>query len=99
MLGREQRDRIYMMGKDVGRLDAASRAKLGFAFVPEDRLGRGAVPEMSLVLNSLLTAHPLKLLRHGLIDRARATAFTKIASVSMMSGHPARTRKRAAIRR
>ncbi|WP_426232305.1 ABC transporter ATP-binding protein [Pararhizobium sp. DWP3-4] len=77
LLGREQRDRIYMMGKDVGRLDAAARRKLGFAFVPEDRLGRGAVPEMSLVLNSLLTAHPLKLLRRGLVDRARAAAFTE----------------------
>jgi simple sugar transport system ATP-binding protein len=77
LMGREQRDRIYMMGKDVGRLDAAARRKLGFAFVPEDRLGRGAVPEMSLVLNTLLTAHPLKLLRGGLVDRARAAAFTQ----------------------
>ncbi|WP_421870168.1 ABC transporter ATP-binding protein [Pararhizobium sp.] len=77
LLGREQRDRIYMMGKDVGRLDAAARRKLGFAFVPEDRLGRGAVPEMSLVLNSLLTAHPLKLLSGGLVDRARAEEFTQ----------------------
>ncbi|MDC9811274.1 MULTISPECIES: ABC transporter ATP-binding protein [Rhizobium] len=77
VLGRDQRDRIYMMGTDVGRLDAAARRALGFAFVPEDRLGRGAVPEMSLVLNSLLTAHPLQLLRRGLVDRARATAFTE----------------------
>ncbi|WP_275786090.1 ABC transporter ATP-binding protein [Pararhizobium gei] len=77
LLGPEQRDRIFMMGKDVGRLGAAARRKLGFAFVPEDRLGRGAIPEMSLVLNSLLTAHPLKLLRHSLVDRARATAFTE----------------------
>ncbi|CAN7658174.1 ABC transporter ATP-binding protein [Pararhizobium sp. LjRoot235] len=76
VLPREQRDRIYMMGKDVGTLDAAARRQLGFAFVPEDRLGRGAVPEMSLTLNSLLTAHPLKLLRHGLVDRAAARAFT-----------------------
>jgi simple sugar transport system ATP-binding protein len=30
---------------------------------------------MSLVLNGLLTAHPLGLLRHGLVDRAKATAF------------------------
>ncbi|KXF75908.1 ABC transporter [Paramesorhizobium deserti] len=74
-LPREQRDRIYMMGKDVGALDAATRRRLGFAFVPEDRLGRGAVPEMSLVLNGLLTAHPLKLLKHGLIDRKNAAAF------------------------
>lgn len=65
-----------MMGQDVGRLDAAARRQLGFAFVPEDRLGRGAVPEMSLVLNSLLTAHPLNLLRRGLIDRDKVTALT-----------------------
>jgi len=70
------REKIFMMGKDVGTLDAAARRHLGFAFVPEDRLGRGAVPEMSLVLNSLLTAHPLHLLRHGLVDKARATGFT-----------------------
>jgi simple sugar transport system ATP-binding protein len=76
-LPRDQHDRIFMMGKDVGALDAAARRQLGCAFVPEDRLGRGAVPEMSLVLNSLLTAHPLKLLRHGLVDRAKAAAFTR----------------------
>ncbi|MCA1493260.1 ABC transporter ATP-binding protein [Ensifer sp. NBAIM29] len=76
VLPREKRDRIHMMGKDVGTLGAAARRQLGFAFVPEDRLGRGAVPEMSLVLNSLLTAHPLGLLRYGLVDKARAKAFT-----------------------
>jgi simple sugar transport system ATP-binding protein len=64
-----------MMGHDVGSLDAASRRKLGFAFVPEDRLGHGAVPEMSLTLNGLLTAHPLRLVRHGLLDSGKATAF------------------------
>jgi general nucleoside transport system ATP-binding protein len=72
----EQRERIYMMGKDVGTLNAAARRQLGFAFVPEDRLGRGAVPEMSLTHNSLLTAHPLNLLRYGLVDEAKAMAFT-----------------------
>ncbi|OLP57545.1 ABC transporter [Rhizobium rhizosphaerae] len=76
-LGREARDRIFMMGQDVGRLDAAARRRLGFAFVPEDRLGRGAVPELSLVLNGLLTAHPLGLLKQGLIDRAGAKAFAE----------------------
>lgn len=77
VLGREQRDRIFMMDRDVGTLDPAARRKLGLAFVPEDRLGRGAVPEMPLLLNSLLTAHPLKLLKRGLINRARASAFTR----------------------
>ncbi|MCA1443921.1 ABC transporter ATP-binding protein [Ensifer sp. IC4062] len=75
ILPRELRDRIFMMGKDAGTLGAAARRQLGFAFVPEDRLGRGAVPEMSLVLNGLLTAHRLGLRRHGLIDKAKATAF------------------------
>ncbi|UVC07492.1 ABC transporter ATP-binding protein [Rhizobium sp. TH2] len=74
-LPRGERDRIFMMGSDVGRLDAASRRTLGFAFVPEDRLGRGAVPEMSLVLNAVLTAHPFDLVKNGLIDSTRATAF------------------------
>ena len=37
---------------------ACDRARaLGLAFVPEERLGRGAVPEMSLADNALLTAH------------------------------------------
>ncbi len=76
-LPRDRRDRIRMMGRDVGTLDAATRRRLGFAFVPEDRLGRGAVPEMSLVLNGLLTAHPLDLLRHGLVDKTRSTAFAE----------------------
>ncbi|MGO7998189.1 ABC transporter ATP-binding protein, partial [Rhizobium ruizarguesonis] len=40
------------------------------------RLGRGAIPDLSLSLTSLLTAHPLKLLRYGLVARARALAFT-----------------------
>ncbi|EJZ18746.1 ABC transporter ATP-binding protein (plasmid) [Rhizobium sp. Pop5] len=76
LLPRDQRDRIFMMGRDVGTLDCAARRRLGFAFVPEDRLGRGAVPEMSLTYNSLLTAHPQSLVRHGLLDTVRAIAFT-----------------------
>ncbi|MDQ0456857.1 ABC transporter ATP-binding protein [Rhizobium paknamense] len=76
-LGRHERDRIFMMGRDVGTLDAAARRRLGFAFVPEDRLGRGAVPDMPLTLNGLLTAHPLKLLRKGLIDRRKARIFAE----------------------
>ncbi|MBB5575662.1 ABC transporter ATP-binding protein [Rhizobium paranaense] len=76
ILPQAQRDQIFMMGKDVGTLDSAARRKLDFAFVPEDRLGRGAVPEMSLTLNSLLTAHPLNLVRHSLLDKTKAIAFT-----------------------
>nr|WP_314091639.1 ABC transporter ATP-binding protein [uncultured Shinella sp.] len=76
-LSRHDKDRVFMMGADVGQLGPAARRARGFAFVPEDRLGRGAVPEMSLVLNALLTAHPLKLLKNGLVDKAGATAFAE----------------------
>ncbi|MAU23526.1 MAG: ABC transporter [Martelella sp.] len=68
-------DRIFMMGKDVGPMGAAARRKLGFAFVPEERLGRGAVPEMSLAMNAILTAHGRNVVRNGVIDRKAAETF------------------------
>lgn len=68
---------LQMMGAPVGNLGVAARRKLGFAFVPEDRLGRGAVPEMSLSDNSLLTAHGQGLVRHGFIRRRAEDAFTR----------------------
>lgn len=72
----EARAEVMMMGQPVGHLGAAARRKLGFAFVPEERLGRGAVPEMSLADNTLLTAHRLGLVKRGLIDRRAEEAFT-----------------------
>jgi simple sugar transport system ATP-binding protein len=65
---------IILNGLPVGRAGAAARRALGLAFVPEERLGRGAVPEMSLADNALLTAHRQELTRRGFIrfDAARA---------------------------
>lgn len=77
VLPARDRDRVRMMGRTVGDMGAAARRALGFAFVPEERLGRGAVPEMSLADNSLLTAHRQGLVRRGLIDRGRESAFTR----------------------
>jgi len=71
-----RRDEIHMMDQAIGHLGPAERRALGFAFVPEERLGRGAVPEMTLADNSLLTAHPLGLLKRGLIDRQAEAKFT-----------------------
>ena len=73
----KQRDMITIMGQQAGILDPAQRRSLGFAFVPEERLGRGAVPEMSLADNSLLTAHRLGMLRGGFIRRQVERTFTK----------------------
>jgi simple sugar transport system ATP-binding protein len=75
-----QADAILLNGVAAGRLDAAARRALGLAFVPEERLGRGAVPEMSLAENALLTAHRKGLTRRGFIrsDAVRAYAQTTI---------------------
>ena len=53
----------------------ARRRALGFASCPEERLGRGAVPEMSLADNALLTAHRQGLVRRGLVRRPRRAAL------------------------
>ncbi len=76
LLPASRRDEIRMMDKPVGHLGPAARRALGLAFVPEERLGRGAVPDMTLADNSLLTAHPLGLLKRGLIDRQAEARFT-----------------------
>ena len=46
---------VTLFGKAVGHLGPAERRRLGVQFVPEERLGRGAVPSMSLAHNLLLT--------------------------------------------
>jgi ABC-type uncharacterized transport system ATPase subunit len=46
---------IRLFGRDVARAPADSRRAAGLHFVPEERLGRGAVPTLSLAQNTLLT--------------------------------------------
>lgn len=62
-------DMIQIMGQDAGHMDAAQRRKLGLGlcFVPEERLGKGAVPSMSLAENALLTAYQAP--QFGLLSR------------------------------
>jgi simple sugar transport system ATP-binding protein len=50
-------DCIKVAGQSAGRMDPQRRRSLGLHFVPEERLGRGAVPSMSLAHNLLLTRH------------------------------------------
>jgi simple sugar transport system ATP-binding protein len=68
---------IRIGDRPVGHLGASERRKLGVAFVPEERLGRGAVPPHSLWENAVLTAHRHGIVRKGLIDRSRAGAFAR----------------------
>ncbi len=72
---------LLLDGKPVGRLDAARRRQLGLCFVPEERLGRGAVPDLSLADNALLTGYlpagRTGMLSRGLIQRKAVTAFAR----------------------
>ena len=52
---RSPRGSIHMGEVDVSRLHPGRRRKMGLHFVPEERLGRGAVPTLSLAHNLLLT--------------------------------------------
>jgi simple sugar transport system ATP-binding protein len=81
---------VLLLGHPVGRLDAAQRRTLGLAFVPEERLGRGAVPEMSLADNALLTAYREGMVRRGFVraDVVRAYATDTIRAYGVKAGGP-----------
>lgn len=77
VLDRRRRDRIRLSGSGCGDMDAKLRRRRGLAFVPEDRNGRGSVPEMTLAENALLTGHEQGMVRRGLIERSRVHAFAE----------------------
>ncbi|MGD8841141.1 MAG: ABC transporter ATP-binding protein [Gammaproteobacteria bacterium] len=68
---------IRICGKPSGRDRPHQRRAAGMGFVPEERLGRGVVPRMSLSENALLTAHRAGMLNHGLIRFDRIAAFAR----------------------
>jgi simple sugar transport system ATP-binding protein len=81
-------DAIVMDGQPVGGLGPRRRRALGLAFVPEERLGRGAVPDLSLADNALLSGYAGPspeagspeagpLVARGLIRSGRARAFAE----------------------
>ncbi len=69
---------IQICGVEAGRMSPAQRRRLGLCFVPEDRLGRGAVPALSLAENALLTAaEPKHLVKYGFVHASRARRFAQ----------------------
>ena len=54
---------IQLFGQDIAHDSPRKRRKEGLHFVPEERLGRGAVPTLSLAQNTLLT-------RTGTVNRS-----------------------------
>ena len=69
-------DAILIEQRPAGRLGVAPRRALGLATIVEERLGRGAVPALSLVDNALLTARGT-MLRGAFIDRRALGAFAR----------------------
>jgi simple sugar transport system ATP-binding protein len=72
---------IRIGGKDVGALNAAQRRQIGLGFVPEERLGRGAAPDLSLADNALLTGYipagGAGMVKRGLIQRGAIRDFAR----------------------
>ncbi|WPP00529.1 ABC transporter ATP-binding protein [Pseudomonas sp. HR96] len=79
-LGSDGATRIKFGERAVGHLRPDARRALGLAFVPAERLGHGAVPELSLADNALLTSFQQGLVSKGLIqrDKVRELADTII---------------------
>jgi simple sugar transport system ATP-binding protein len=80
---------VTLFGKDIATASPRKRRKLGLNFVPEERLGRGAVPTMSLADNTLLTRTdaigPGGFLRTGAV---KAMAADLIARFNVKAGGP-----------
>jgi general nucleoside transport system ATP-binding protein len=69
-------------------LSPSERRALGLTFVPEERLGRGAVPALSLADNALLTGARAGMVRSGFVlgEAARAFARETIAAFKVKCG-------------
>ncbi|MAB22793.1 ABC transporter ATP-binding protein [Pseudomonas neustonica] len=68
-------DSLQLSGMSIGDSGPAVRRKLGVAVVPEERLGRGAVPSMSLVDNSLLTAYGQGMISKGWVGLGKVRDY------------------------
>ena len=68
---------IKLFGQPVGALNPAKRRALGLTFVPEERLGRGAVPPISLAYNALLTGARKGMVLNGMIHPSVMRTFSK----------------------
>ena len=68
---------VQILGSRAGGCAPGGDASSGSDFVPEERLGRGAVPRMSLADNALLTGAPRGMLKHGLSISRRSSEFAR----------------------
>lgn len=66
---------IWLDGRSLRGLSPRQRRALGLRYVPEERLRHGAVPELTLAENALLTGDSLQ--RHGFILPAAMREFAR----------------------
>lgn len=81
---------ITMNGAPVGKTGPEARRRLGIHFVPEERLGRGAVPEHSLSENAGLTTFHAGLLSRGFLrlSKRRTRAQDMISRMDVRCSGP-----------
>ena len=68
-------DAVRLFGEAVGHLGPAARRARGLRYVPEERLGHGAVPELTLLDNVVLTVDALH--RRGVVQRDQAREYAE----------------------
>jgi general nucleoside transport system ATP-binding protein len=68
---------ITLLGVNIGGLDPRGRRNMGVCFVPEERLGRGVVPSLSLVENTLLTVNRRPMVQAGMMRFKLIEAFAQ----------------------
>lgn len=64
---------VELFGRPVGDKDIKARRELGVRYVPEQRLGHAAVPELSLAVNTYLTGDDF--VQGGFILKKKAREF------------------------
>jgi simple sugar transport system ATP-binding protein len=83
-------DAVRLFDRPIGRLSPGARRKRGLHFVPEERLGRGAVPGLSLAQNTLLTRTENVVPGSGWIRSARVDVLARhlIERFNVKAGGP-----------
>jgi general nucleoside transport system ATP-binding protein len=96
---RAPRHSLKLFGVDIAGHSPRQRRAAGLRFVPEERLGRGAVPTLSLAANTLLTRHEgvgafgwlrlarMRALAQALIARFKISARPDSTAQSLSGGN------------
>jgi general nucleoside transport system ATP-binding protein len=77
-LRRVKKGRVSICGKDLTNRSPGEIIDAGFSLIPEDRLGVGLIPTLSVEANAILKSYRLRPVAQGpLIDLAEARRYTE----------------------